>query len=90
MARYYGEDSPIFTESPSKKLSNVAQLLSHEYWRGQIQGQERLDGQLQGSHGPVHARHMKSRCSLIQMSTYSPFPVQDYGSLVSHPSPTGH
>jgi len=59
MARYYDEGSGNHsdTEMSRKKLSKAEKLLSREYWRGQLQG---------GS-GPVHARHMRPRCSLIPM-----------------------
>ncbi|KAF8849052.1 hypothetical protein BDZ45DRAFT_753177 [Acephala macrosclerotiorum] len=71
MARYYGEDSGNHsdTQMPSKKSSQAEKLLSREYWRGQLHGGAGVAGN--SIAGPVHARHMRSRCSLIPLDTSS-------------------
>jgi hypothetical protein len=67
MARYYDEDSGNHsdTQLPSKKSSRAEKLLSREYWRGQLHGGAGVAGN--SIAGPVHARHMRSRCSLIPL-----------------------
>lgn len=67
MARYYDEDSGNHsdTQVPSKKSSRAEKLLSREYWRGQLHGGAGVAGN--SIAGPVHARHMRSRCSLIPL-----------------------
>jgi hypothetical protein len=67
MARYYNEDSGNHsdTQVPSKKSSKAEKLLSREYWRGQLHGGAGIAGN--SIAGPVHARHMRSRCSLIPL-----------------------
>ncbi|KUJ13404.1 uncharacterized protein LY89DRAFT_721425 [Mollisia scopiformis] len=71
MARYYNEDAGNHsdTQMPSKRSSNAEKLLSREYWRGQLHGGGGVGGT--GPAGPVHARHMRSRCSLIPLDTSS-------------------
>ncbi|CZR52676.1 uncharacterized protein PAC_02553 [Phialocephala subalpina] len=67
MARYYDEESGNHsdTQMPSKKSSRAEKLLSREYWRGQLHGGSGVAGN--SIAGPVHARHMRSRCSLIPL-----------------------
>lgn len=67
MARYYNENTGNHsdTQMPSKQSSKAEKLLSREYWRGQLHGGGGVGGN--GPAGPVHARHMRSRCSLIPL-----------------------
>jgi hypothetical protein len=67
MARYYDEDSGNHSDTQvhSKKSSKAEKLLSREYWRGQLHGGAGVTGN--SIAGPVHARHMRSRCSLIPL-----------------------
>ncbi|PVH86274.1 hypothetical protein DL98DRAFT_11413 [Cadophora sp. DSE1049] len=60
MARYYGEqDGDHHDDSkPTKEMSKAEKLLSREFWRGQLHGGS-------GGNGPVHARYMRSRCSIV-------------------------
>ncbi|KAH7390185.1 hypothetical protein BKA64DRAFT_116535 [Cadophora sp. MPI-SDFR-AT-0126] len=60
MARYYGEkDGNHHNDSkPTKEMSKAEKLLSREFWRGQLHGGS-------GGSGPVHARYMRSRCSIV-------------------------
>ncbi|KAK0105805.1 hypothetical protein ONS95_004322 [Cadophora gregata] len=60
MARYYGEkDGDHHNDSkPTKEMSKAEKLLSREFWRGQLHGGS-------GGNGPVHARYMRSRCSIV-------------------------
>ena len=39
------------------KMTRAERLLCREFWRGQLHGS--------GSKAPVHARHMRSRCSVV-------------------------
>ncbi len=67
MARYYNEDTGEHsdTKSPSNISSKAEKVLSREFWRGQVHGGGGVGGV--GVTGPVHARHMRSRCSLIPL-----------------------
>jgi hypothetical protein len=67
MARYYDENTGEHsdTKSPSKISSKAERVLSREFWRGQLHGGGGVGGV--GVTGPVHARHMRSRCSLIPL-----------------------
>jgi len=57
MTLYYGE---IWGKLDEKRalgeMERYEKLLRREFWRGQVHG---------GSKGPVHARHMRPRCSVI-------------------------
>lgn len=66
MARYYDEDSGDHsdTKGPNKTSSKAEKVLSREFWRGQVHGGGGVGGSGVGG-GPVHARHMRSRCSLV-------------------------
>ena len=60
MALYYDE----IRGKPDDKRTlggtkRYEKLLRREFWRGQVHG---------GSKGPVHARHMRPRCSVIPRS----------------------
>lgn len=63
VARYYDEDTEAFApdhlkpRGPRHAKSSTERLLSPEFWRGQMHGG--------GSKGPIHARHMRPRCSII-------------------------
>jgi hypothetical protein len=65
MARYYYEESGNHSDTKvsSKSSSKSEKVLSREFWRGQLHGGGGVGGG--GVGGPVHARHMRSRCSLI-------------------------
>jgi hypothetical protein len=65
MARYYDEESGNHsdTRTPNNMSSKAEKVLSREFWRGQLHGGGGVGGGV--SNGPVHARHMRSRCSLI-------------------------
>lgn len=57
MALYY--DEPWRKHNDKRALEDMRsyeKLLRREFWRGQVHG---------GSKGPVHARHMRPRCSVI-------------------------
>jgi hypothetical protein len=76
MARYYNENSGNHSDTQvhSKKSSNAEKLLSREYWRGQLHGGAGVAGS--NIAGPVHARHMRSRCSLIPLGMCCSFSVR--------------
>ncbi|KAI9150693.1 hypothetical protein HJFPF1_10469 [Paramyrothecium foliicola] len=61
MARYYGvcHVEPD-DHKPISNMSDCERVLSREFWRGQMHGS--------GGRAPVHARHMRSRCSVIPRS----------------------
>jgi len=60
MALYYGEKwRPHDDATAVEKMQNYEKLLRREFWRGQVHG---------GNEGPVHARHMRPRCSVIPRS----------------------
>lgn len=64
MTRYYNEpdgDHNDLNVRPSDEKSKAEKLLSREFWRGQVHG---LGGGARGK-GPIHGRHMRSRCSII-------------------------
>ncbi|KAH7309885.1 hypothetical protein B0I35DRAFT_440765 [Stachybotrys elegans] len=62
VARYYGEDDIIPDELKRRsKMNNSEKILCREFWRGQMHGQ----AQRVGVSSPVHARHMRARCSVI-------------------------
>lgn len=60
MARYYGEKDGDHHDDtkPANEMSKAEKLLSREFWRGQLHGGS-------GGNGPVHARYMRSRCSIV-------------------------
>lgn len=72
MARYYDEDTGNHSDTvtSSKTSSKAEKVLSREYWRGQLHGGGGVGGV--GIGGPVHARHMRSRCSLIPLGKLTP------------------
>jgi len=60
MALYYGEKwRPHNDATAVEDMVRYEKLLRREFWRGQVHG---------GSEGPVHARHMRPRCSVIPRS----------------------
>lgn len=63
MARYYHEETSSNSEdwaTPPDTVSKSGTLLRREFWRGQLHGGR-------PGKGPVHARHMRSRCSLVPL-----------------------
>lgn len=57
MALYYGESwGKLDDKRALGEMKKYEKLLRREFWRGQVHG---------GSKGPVHARHMRPRCSVI-------------------------
>ncbi|KAH8803024.1 hypothetical protein F5884DRAFT_888135 [Xylogone sp. PMI_703] len=65
MARYYNEDPADHDDrKPLHQMSKAERLLCREFWRGQLHGSST-------GKGPVHARHMRSRCSLVPVDTGS-------------------
>jgi len=60
MALYYGETwRPHDDAMAVEEMRRYEKLLRREFWRGQVHG---------GSEGPIHARHMRPRCSVIPRS----------------------
>ncbi|KAB5586057.1 hypothetical protein GE09DRAFT_51240 [Coniochaeta sp. 2T2.1] len=58
IARYYDEDTmPHDNMKSSNTMSRAQRVLCREYWRGQMHGSS--------GKGPIHARHMRPRCSTI-------------------------
>jgi hypothetical protein len=58
MARFYDEPDIVHDDyKQQSKMTRAERLLCREFWRGQLHGS--------GSKAPVHARHMRSRCSVI-------------------------
>jgi hypothetical protein len=90
MARYYDEGSGNYsdTQMPSKKSSRAEKLLSREYWRGQLHGGAGVGGN--SIAGPVHARHMRSRCSLIPLGTRNFYSLYQTLASVLKTVPTSH
>ncbi|GAB1312463.1 hypothetical protein MFIFM68171_02673 [Madurella fahalii] len=61
MARYYREEKRPHDDGMAvEDMQKCEKLLRREFWRGQVHG---------GSPSPVHARHMRPRCSLIPRPT---------------------
>jgi hypothetical protein len=61
MARYYNEEVGDHDDfKASKEMTKAEKLLSREFWRGQLHGGG-------SAKGPVHARHMRSRCSIVPL-----------------------
>jgi hypothetical protein len=70
MARYYDEEVGDHNERKnSSKMSKAEKLLNREFWRGQLHGGDT-------GNGPVHARHMRSRCSVIPMGKFIQFCIR--------------
>ncbi|KAL2070267.1 hypothetical protein VTL71DRAFT_13293 [Oculimacula yallundae] len=70
IARYYGEASPGKSDYSRHRndRTKASNILCRQFWNGLQQG---------GLHDPVHARHMKSHCSLIS-------PETEYGLETPH------
>jgi len=76
MARYYGEQDGDHDDSkPAKKMSKAEKLLSREFWRGQLHGGG-------GGNSPVHAMHMRSRCSVIPEGMVVHFTLSAYSHIL--------
>ncbi|KAK0619465.1 hypothetical protein B0T14DRAFT_208799 [Immersiella caudata] len=79
MARFYSEHDIIHDDYKQQpKMTRAERLLCREFWRGQLHGS--------GSKAPVHARHMRSRCSVVPRDSSSGVVVQESGG---NPSANG-
>jgi len=57
LTTYYGENLEDHNQlKPPHEIGPAERLLARQYWKGQMHG---------GSEHPVHARHMRPRCSSI-------------------------
>ncbi|KAK7409062.1 hypothetical protein QQX98_008766 [Neonectria punicea] len=68
IAKYYCEEPKEFNDfQPYDQVSRAEKLLSREYWRGQMHGTGTKGplGHEASIKGPIHARHMRSRCLIV-------------------------
>ncbi|KAK7422443.1 hypothetical protein QQZ08_009495 [Neonectria magnoliae] len=68
IAKYYSEEPREFNDfEPHDQVSRAEKLLSREYWRGQMHGMGTKGplGHEASIKGPIHARHMRSRCLIV-------------------------
>jgi hypothetical protein len=72
MARYYNQEDGDHSDlKPPDKMTKAEKLLCREFWRGQLHGGD------SGS-APIHARHMRSRCSIIPVGRVDPGQLKFY------------
>ncbi|KAK0653060.1 hypothetical protein B0T16DRAFT_455371 [Cercophora newfieldiana] len=79
MARFYDEPDIVHDDyKQQSKMTRAERLLCREFWRGQLHGS--------GGKAPVHARHMRSRCSMVPRDSSSGMMVQE---VANQPSSDG-